>query len=861
MTRQLRPLSELSPFQAVITTSQWIVAICGLVTVSSARPSLAQSIAVDGSTPTQLNGGNSCSGNCTVTGGLKDGIGSGPNLFHSFDTFNVDAGSTVTFTNPSGVDNIFSRVTGLSNLSDIDGTLKVDGTANFFLLNPNGILFGPNAQLDIQGSFLASTASSVLFQGGSPFGATPAETPSLLTVNVPVGLQFGTSASPIQIQGQRHSLSYNPDFTVSRGSSLPGLVAPNGQTLAFIGSGVTLAGGNVTAESGQIEVGSVGGNSLVNMNPTATGWDFDYAGVNRFEDIQLTNQSALDVSGDDAGSIHLQGRNLSLSGGSAILAQVLTAGGGQIALEASESLSLEGVNLSATSQMPTTVSIEIASGATGDGSSLLSVSAPILNLTAGGQIGLGMAGDGTSGRVEVQAQTIAADNGANAGPSSIYTAVLPTVFTGRPPATGRGGDLLISTEQLRLTNGAQFVASTFGVGDAGRLFIEAKNIEASGFNEGGPTNIASASEFSFSGAGGSLDIRTDRLVLADGAQISVGTSGPKPAGNLTIEAADSIELRGSGVSGRSGLFANSFNATGSSDAIGAGGNIQVNTQTLSLLDGATINISNFPSIPGRPPGTGPAGNVVVTAGDIVLKDGSLITADTVSGDRANITLSADSLVLRRGSNITTNATGTATGGNINIDTQALIAFENSDITANAIDNFGGRVVVNAKTILGTAYREQLTTESDITASSALGPAFSGSVELNTPDVDPTNGLTELPTGLAAADQIVAACAQTQSNAFVATGRGGLPEGASQLITNQSIWNDFRLTESAGNLAFGGNETAGPAANSTADPLEMSAPDEVVEAQAWSIDSEGRVVLGLKASVPAALNQSSNCLNG
>jgi filamentous hemagglutinin family protein len=854
MTRQLRPPSELSTLQAVMQTSQRISVALGFLAVSAAQPSLAQSISIDGTTPTTLNGGNSCSGDCAIAGGLRDGSGSGPNLFHSFDTFNVDAGSTVTFTNPSGIDNIFSRVTGISNLSHLDGTLKVDGPANLFLLNANGIVFGPDAQLDIQGSFLSSTASSLLFQGGSQFGAIPSQMPSLLTVNVPVGLQFGTAASPIQIQGNGHSLSYNPDATITRGA-LSGLVAPNGKTLAFIGSGVTLAGGNVTAESGHIEVGSVGTNSVVNIAPTAMGWDFDYAAANRFEDIQLTDQSALDVSGDDAGSIHLQGRQISLSEGSAMLAQVLTAGGGQIALDASESISLTGVDLSATAQMPTAAYIEIASGATGDGSSQLRVSTPTLNLTAGAQIGLGMAGEGTSGRFDVTAQTITADNGSNAGPSSLYTAVLPTFATGRPPATGQGGDLFILTEQLRLTNGAQFVASTFGIGDAGRLSIEAKSIEAIGFNDGGPTNIASTSEVPFSGAGGSVTIRSGRLLVADGAQVTVSTVSSNPAGDLTIEATDSVELRGSGEKGLSGLFASSLFGSG------AGGNIQVNTQNLALLEGATINASNFPSsLFGPPPGSGPAGNVTITAGNVLLKDGSLITADTVAGDRANINIFSDSLVLRRGSNITTNATGTATGGNINIDTQALIAFENSDITANAVDNFGGRVVVNAETILGTAFREQLTSESDITASSALGPAFSGSVELNTPDVDPTNGLTELPTGLAAADKIVAACEQTQSNAFVATGRGGLPEDASQLITNQSIWNDFRLIESADSLASGGNETAVLAINTTAETASVTTAPiaEVVEAQAWSIDSEGRVVLGL-ASTPPAFT-SSNCLS-
>lgn len=246
----------------------------------------------------------------------------------------------------------------------------------------------------------------------------------------------------------------------------------------------------------------------------------------------------------------------------------------------------------------------------------------------------------------------------------------------------------------------------------------------------------------------------------------------------------------------------------------------------------------------------------------------MITTDTVSGDRANTTLDSDSLVLRNSSNITTNATGTATGGNLYIDTSALIALENSDITANAENNFGGRVVINAETILGTAYREQITTESDITASSALGPAFSGSVELNSPEGDPTDGITALPAGLVANDQIVAACEQLDSNTFVATGRGGLPEDASQLITGQSIWNDFRfINRTADRTAITSNSEPVSVNNITTEiptvnfPISNSTPEATPEeAQDWTINQAGEVVLVTRTETPTtALHSQTNCL--
>ncbi|MDX2100846.1 MAG: filamentous hemagglutinin N-terminal domain-containing protein, partial [Leptolyngbyaceae cyanobacterium bins.59] len=152
----------------------------------------------------------------------------GANLFHSFLEFNVLEGQTAYFANPVGVSQILTRVTG-SNPSQILGKLGVDGPANLFLINPNGILFGANASLDIRGSLVVSSANSLLFPDGTVFSATTPQPPPLFKSNVRPGLQYGSGLSaPVTNAG---TLQVGQDLVLSGGSvtSSGSLQAPQGR--------------------------------------------------------------------------------------------------------------------------------------------------------------------------------------------------------------------------------------------------------------------------------------------------------------------------------------------------------------------------------------------------------------------------------------------------------------------------------------------------------------------------------------------------------------------------------------------------------------------------------------------------------
>ena len=268
--------------------------------VGFAMPGLAQvtQVAGDGTTSTLVNGNDliACSASlCQVTGGTQVG----DSLFHSFAEFSVQSGDEITFVG-TDIDTIFTRVTGARSF--IDGTISTttNGSTDLFLLNPQGIIFGENATLDIEGSFIATTADRVIFNDGAFFSATDTRLSSgLLSISTPVGLQVGTGAGAIDVSGSGHQMTADP-FTgaFDRTNRSPGLQVNPGQTLALVGGPLLFTGGNLTASDGRIELGSIASNQVVTLQEKTPGeWILNYDNVTGAEDIWLEAAASIDCSG------------------------------------------------------------------------------------------------------------------------------------------------------------------------------------------------------------------------------------------------------------------------------------------------------------------------------------------------------------------------------------------------------------------------------------------------------------------------------------------------------------------------------------------------------------------------------------
>ena len=933
-------VTQTKPLRAVVSKIEMLPSLLPMMTGSILLCFLMATgargqITPDGSlpdnsivTPSPVTPALAGSGEVTITGGtIRDSY-----LFHSFEEFSIPTGGAAFFDNPVAIENIVSRVTGQS-ISEIDGLIRANGGANLFLLNPNGIVIGANASLDIGGSFVGTTANSIEFADGSIFGTSAGEVPGappLLTINVPLGLQFGGSTPPgqIRVRGSGNNLIANPQTLETIRDSRPsGFEVNPGQTLALLGGEVTIVGGNITAPGGRIELWSVangelsvvpelssaGGSRLKvesqSQSQASQSQAFQSIGAIELGNINLLQAASVDTSGSGGGEIRVRGKRVELRDGSAILADTLgTEAGGSLTVSASESVEIQGT--SADGMFSSSLLAVVAPEASGSGGNI-TIESDSLLLADGAQVAVNSLGSGNAGSLTAKASSVEligtsalglssglfagstaigaggnltveagslrlADGGqvvaatlgfGDAGDLTVRASSVEIVGSaGRIPSglssssggIGSAGNITIESDRLLVSDGAQVLAAAFGSGNAGSLTVKTGSVEILGTSADGNPTILSTSSVA-TGAGGNLTVNAESLRIAGGAQVASSTRGSGNAGNLTITAGE-IELAGTSPNGlfSSGLFASAVVGSGN------GGDTTISANQLIVRDGAIVSASNFPSLnPNIPPGTGAAGNINIEANSIELSNGGTLSADTGGGDRGNITLRSPDVRLRRASQIRTNAQGQATGGNITIDTDNLVAVpkENSDITANAEQSFGGRVIVNAQGIFGTEFREALTPESDITASSELGAEFNGIVELNTPDADPSSGLHELQ-GKTSTDRLVVQdlCAPERlaANSFTIVGRGGLPPSPVDLLTDETValeWSRPEAMDSssyssatsvasaAGNVTIVQNPVQNPVHNSGSGGFsESNLPLKIREAQGWIVAPDGTVIL-------------------
>lgn len=580
----------------------------------STNPAIAQ-ITPDATLPN--NSRVTPQGNIRV---IEGGTNEGNNLFHSFKDFSVPTGVTADFQNAANIQNIITRVTGKS-ISNIDGMLRANGTANLFLINPNGIIFGPNASLNIGGSFIGSTANSVNFADDMKFSATEPQNKPLLTINVPIGLQFGPTAAPIRNQSQA-----SPNGITSFFGTPVGLQVPADKTLALIGGDIKLEGGRLNVPEGRIELGSVAGNSLVSLNPIKQGWIFRYKDVLNFQNIQIVERntdvsmipSVIDASGEGGGNINIQGKNILVNGGSIITFTLGAKAGGRLIINASDSVKVIEVS----GKNPSLITTQTR--ANGDGGDL-NINTRKLIIRDSGQLLTSSLGTGKGGNLTVKAsEFIEVSGNFNREFSLLSTGTFDN---------GKAGNLIINTKKLRIQDGGVITSAATGsgisdptpaTGQGGNLTVNtSESVELIGTSVGGSPSTLAASNEGFGNAG-NLAIVTKQLILRDGAEIDVST---RPiinlqedfgeAGSLTVDA-DSILLD---------------KGTISANTVGGGGNITLNSPLSILRNNSSITTNaTGVNIPG--------GNITIDAknGFIIANENSDIKANSQDFRGGNISI-------------------------------------------------------------------------------------------------------------------------------------------------------------------------------------------------------------------------------
>ncbi len=453
----------------------------------------------------------------------------------------------------------------------------------------------------------------------------------------------------------------------------------------------------------------------------------------------------------NAGNLTVNAQNLTLREGAVISAETLGSGqGGTLTVNASNSVNLVGTAGFERSALTTATQND---GAAGN----LVVETQNLTLREGAIISAETSGTGQGGTVTIKAS----DSIHLIGTDFFDASSITTTSSG----AGNAGNLTLQTPRLIVQEGASVSASTTNSGQGGTLEVNADQIELLGTSIfRSPSSLqASVNTSDATGTGGTLVINTRRLNVQEGARISTTTQGIGNAGDAVINASE-ININGISANSEttSGIFADTTQGSR-----GDGGSLTLSATELNIRDFGQVTVSSD--------GTGAAGSLEVNSPFVQLDTQSSLRAETAAGDQGNIILNTSDLRLRNNSQITTNATGVATGGNIEINTDNLIAIEDSDISANAQQAFGGQVIINANAIFGTQFRQQQTGASDITATSELGPDFSGTVELNT-EIDPSSGLIELDANVVDPNDLIAQnfCKQGRDSQFIIIGRGGLP---------------------------------------------------------------------------------------
>ena len=714
-----------------------IMLMVGLLLTSQKEPAFAQ-VKPDSSLPS--NSQVTQQGNTyNITGGTK----AGNNLFHSFEKFGIPSGGSIYFNNAVDIQNILSRVTGKS-ISEINGLIRANGTANLFLINPNGIVFGENAKLDIGGSFIGSTADSFKFGEASEFSAVNPEDKPLLSVNVPLGLQYG--------KNQTGNINNSASLNVNNGKNITliansfentGKLKTNGGqiSIAAIREGFASLGksGELLSLESQPEIIdsnssniSVINNGIVDASIQAgIGGKIIVLG----ERIGLLENSLFDVSGSTGGGEVKIGNNNTtatyIDPKASIKSNALTTGnGGKITVTATESTRAYG-------------SFSARSG---------------LNNGNGGLIE-------TSGSNFLDVTGITVDTNANNGLNGNWLLNSGNIFFGSPDikSTSNNNKFAIQPLQAETVLDISTIEKQLSAGNnvkisASKTGSEAGNIKADEINirtkNNTPVTLTLQADNDITLSKGNIQSTNNRLgmvVQAGKGNLSFGNGIPKSfivetsgekftasansislsgaeifssntevtdSENIAIATAASFEIVNSGIvkktdgAGNNGdinIKADSLSIQGGIDnntnkgSNGNAGNINIKVNSLSVKGGAISSVTEGNGNSGKikietdnlllegspiqsiTKSIGNAGDIIVNADSVSLKSGNLLTTtqSNSNGNAGNIFLNSINHIFLQESALSSDSNGRGNAGEITINTGSLILKKDAAIAANA----------------------------------------------------------------------------------------------------------------------------------------------------------------------------------
>jgi len=663
----------------------------------------------------------------------------GPNLFHSFGSFNLNHTESATFIGPADIGNIINRVTG-GQPSSIDGLLSSNiQSADVYFLNPAGVMFGPNAQINVPGSLYISSGDYLKLGDSGRFDASVPDN-TLLTVAPPSAFGFlDNTPSSITIAGSQLVLSNNDKITrLLGGENIP----PD--TFALIGGDINIENGQLISLGNDTHLVSVASAGEAPLKPSKFADDTfaNYGTLSITDTLGQRMFGNIETSGLGGGEVFIRAGQFVMDNGWIFADTYGDNAGRGININVSDMLTLQNGSRITTDVYAMNEQLL----GRGDGGSI-TIKAGDISLTGGSQIQSSSRTEGIAGNITLAVQRALSIKGADSTGN-----IRSGIFT-NSVNTGAGGEMVISTDALIMEDGATIRAETWGFGDAGNLSIQ-----------------------------------TNTLTLSNGSQINISTGnrdnafqgafqGTGKAGKLAIVANKSISIGGG--SGESGLVSNTFTqGQGGTIAIispevnvhekgliqagtqrdGNAGNIVLNVDTLNLTQGGfisavalasglggdvsvqaqNIRFSGESYISASSLGKGNAGNIILNLADkLIMRDSFIETAATES-DGGNIFITAQNYLYFVASQISTSVgTGFGGGGNIIMHPEFVVQDE-SPIIAEAYGGPGGNINITTTAI----YRFPIASLSRISASSQFG--VDGEVYINSPTVDMNAMLAILP---------------------------------------------------------------------------------------------------------------------